>query len=255
MRSIVWIAIVGVALAAGGCMQAPRHTNTLMFATNTSGGIKLGVDEQQVPHILIGYERHEAVFMPLVANTNGEPDGLKPCPTQGSGSATALPDTCVLRGTGGEGEADADAYSVLATFRGNATAKSGEGQAQAGGAIAQYFATGLAARALAEAGGAAAIATGDAAKSSALSTGAKAEKATFERRIASDLDAIRAYFGREADGNYDAAVAQTLFESANVNPDFLNDFQEEKLDAFLAYLNAELPSRIDDLAKAARTSD
>jgi len=250
MRSIVWIAIMGVALATGGCMQAPRHTNTLMFATNTSGGIKLGVDEQQVPQILIGYERHEAVFMPLVANTNGDPGGLKPCPTQSDGSnAVALPQTCLLQGTGGAGLSDA--YSVLATFRGNATAKSGEGQTQAGGAIAQYFATGLAARALAENGGAAAIATGDAAQSSALSTGAKAEKAAFERQLTKDLSDIQAYFDKVA-GGFDRGEAKTLFASAKLDPRFVDNFPGDDLDAFLEYLDDEAPHLIGRLAQAAR---
>ena len=67
--------------------------------------------------------------MPLLTN-DGE-DGTKP-----STSAKLYQ---------GEDGAEKDAYSVLATFRGSFAAKGSDGP-EASGGVAQYFATGLAAR-------------------------------------------------------------------------------------------------------------
>lgn len=162
MRNIIALSLVFCLVA---CAQATRHSNTLLFTTNTVGGLKLGVDEKQIPQILIGYTRFEGVFMPLVANTGVDGKRLTPCPIEGQpGGQNLLPPDCLLLGE--NGDEDKDAYSVLATFSGNATAEGGDG-GNASGSVAQYFATGIAARELAVRAGAAAIATGDAARVSA----------------------------------------------------------------------------------------
>lgn len=59
-------------LALSGCVQATRHSNAIVFGTNTSLGVNVGAGSTSVPGINIGYNRQEAVFMPLLANTRDQ---------------------------------------------------------------------------------------------------------------------------------------------------------------------------------------
>lgn len=162
-------------LALGGCVQATRHSNTMVFGTNTSFGIKVGTEVAQTPSIQVGYNRQEAVILPLVANTveAGGANGNKlgPCrldqqiEVDGNGEFAVHP--CSLVGINGKA---LDSYSVLASFGADFDA-SGSG---AKGGLAQYFSTGIAAQLLAATGGASVVATGNAAAVSA----AKAPDAT-----------------------------------------------------------------------------
>lgn len=177
----------------GGCVQATRHSNTMVFGTNTTVGVKVGRDVHQMPNVLIAYDRQEAVIMPLLANTGEKPGSqnmLTPCapateitttggkpPTTTTqkmndeisfgtdGKATVHPCKFVGVRTGPDNFLIQDSYSVLASFgaklKGNAT----DGTAAAG--LAQYFATGAAAQTLALNGGAAIIAVGEAAEAAA----------------------------------------------------------------------------------------
>lgn len=152
--------------ALPGCVQATRHSNTMLFGTNTSFGIKAGTTTGQVPQVSIGYDRQEAVIMPLVANTASveNPNLLKPCDLQDdvttSGNKAYVVHPCLLVAVNGKA---LDSYSVLASFGASYDA-SGSG---AKGGLAQYFATGIAAQVLAATGGAAVVATGSAAAISA----------------------------------------------------------------------------------------
>lgn len=161
------------ALSLGGCMQMTRHSNTLVFGTNTSFGVVVGTDATSTPSIAVGYKRQEAVVMPLVANVKSVASGsesvLEPCligPAADDAhgalppAGTAATHPCLLVGRDKDGSLDA--YSVLASFgtRYNGASTS------VGGSIAQYFATGVAAQTLARSGGAA-VATGAAAAASA----------------------------------------------------------------------------------------
>jgi hypothetical protein len=177
----------------GGCVQATRHSNTMVFGTTTTVGVKVGRDVNQMPNVLIAYDRQEAVIMPLLANTGEKPGSqnmLSPCapateitttggkpPTTMTqkmndeisfgtdGKATVHPCKFVGLRSGPDNFLIQDSYSVLASFgaklKGNAT----DGTAAAG--LAQYFATGAAAQTLALNGGAAVIAVGDAARAAA----------------------------------------------------------------------------------------
>lgn len=180
----------------GGCVQATRHSNTMVFGTTTTVGVKVGRDVNQMPNVLIAYDRQEAVIMPLLANTGEKPGSqnmLTPCapateitttggkpPTSTTqmmndeisfgtdGKATVHPCKFVgVRAVGNELLIQ-DSYSVLASFgaklKGNATGN----EATAG--LAQYFATGVAAQLLAASGGAAVVSVSDAAERSADST-------------------------------------------------------------------------------------
>ena len=62
-------AVTALALLAAGCVQATRHSNTMYFGTNTTFGIKAGAATGETPKVIVGYDRQEAVILPLVANT------------------------------------------------------------------------------------------------------------------------------------------------------------------------------------------
>lgn len=247
------ISLTALALAAAtGCMQAPRHTNTLMFATNTKAGLHVGVDEKQIPQILIGYDRQEGVFMPLVANTTGDADELKPCPLQDSDAngIVQLPASCLL--TGKHGTGIFDSYSVLATFAGSAAAESSGTAAKAGGSVAQYFATGLAARALAETSGAAAISTGDAALKSS-------EVAAAQQNLAAARNAALptvAAFVNDGTGRIDTDRLKKLAEVTGVSVGLLTPAgDDQSIAAFKATLVERFPFSIDDFARKIEQAD
>lgn len=144
--------IVYLSLGLLGC-STPQHSNTLIFGTTT----KVAIDASQEPAgafgVTIGYKRSEAVWMPLVANQVGSNGGVVP--------STCSTDDCrKFEGRTGydgnpSGAGARDTYSVLATFSGEASASSQNPQATGG--LAQYFATGIAARLLAQYGGAAVV--------------------------------------------------------------------------------------------------
>jgi hypothetical protein len=142
-------------VATSGC-AVPQHSNTLLFATNTAVALDVSANATTAaPNITIGYKRQEMAWVPLLANQAGPGKSeRKPadCP---AGAAVTKDDPCVFLGRDGE---SVDAYSVLATFSGTAAASGSGGSTSpssgASGSIAQFFATGMAARLLAEKGGA-----------------------------------------------------------------------------------------------------
>ncbi len=157
--------VAALALILSAC-STPQHTNLLIFGTNTVVGLKVGADATQTPAIQLAYSRQELVLMPLLANTSASNGDSKiPCPAIPAAQPIQVPVGCKFIG---EGEAGLDSYSVLASFGANFTAEQSDTVRKAGGGIAQYFATGLAARALAENGGAAVVAGGEAAQSAAV---------------------------------------------------------------------------------------
>jgi hypothetical protein len=137
----------------------PRHTNTLIFATSTRVALDVSQDPTGAVGVTLGYKRYEGVWMPLLANQAASgTEALVPAECTG--------DKCRFVGTTGDkggaaGPEAEDTYSVLATFSGRAAGGAGgtAPTAEANAALAQYFATGLAARMLAEKGGAALVNT------------------------------------------------------------------------------------------------
>ena len=135
------------ALSLSGCAQMTRHSNTLVFGTNTSFGLTAGTSAANVPSVSVGYQRQEAVVMPLVANVKDVGGVLQPCDISpaiavGDGGADTPP--CMLVG---RRDKSLDTYSVLGSFGATFGASGAKGEAQGG--LAQYFATGLAAQLLA----------------------------------------------------------------------------------------------------------
>lgn len=199
------LATLATALAAlpllGGCVQATRHSNTMVFGTNTTVGVKIGTDAMQIPAVEIGYNRQEAVIMPLLANTaerEGARNKLSPCqpnieaieymkdPAQGKpavvtrfrpsassngSTSTFKADPCQFVGLRADnnGLYVQDSYSVLASFGAEISGNATKQEAAVG--LAQYFATGVAAQLLAATGGAAVVSVGKAAEKSAESPG------------------------------------------------------------------------------------
>lgn len=150
------MSIVAVVFATVSCSSTPQHSNTLIFGTNTA----VALDVSQLPTgnlgVTLGYRRQEVVWIPLLANTTNASGAETPAVCQ-SDSCKSFNGT-----TGSDGETNGagarDTYSVLATFSGQSAggslvSSSGAG-VTGGGAIAQYIATGFAARALAESGAA-----------------------------------------------------------------------------------------------------
>ena len=147
MRSRTTLAFLSLAviilLFTTGC----AHNNAMFFGTNTAVGLDARADPAAggTPTVSIGYKRQEAVWMPLMANQANEAGKIVPGPC--ADQKTTNPD-CHFQGTEAK-----DTYSVLASFGTEAGASAGTGP-EARLEIAQYFATGWAARQLAKEGGA-----------------------------------------------------------------------------------------------------
>jgi hypothetical protein len=178
---------IPVAALLAGC-ALPPHSNTLLFATNTTVALDVSANATTAaPNITIGYKRQEMAWVPLLANKSGPAKERQPadCPPASTANST---DPCVFLGRDGT---SADAYSVLATFSGTAAASGAGGTSStrsANGSIAQFFATGLAARILADKGGAQLVNTG--------TTSATTEQLVeaFNSQEQTDTQKLNAYF-------------------------------------------------------------
>lgn len=176
---------VALMTALGGCVQATRHSNAIVFGTNTSFGIKVGPNATSVPSITVGYDRQEAVLLPVVANAGEAPPQrggtsartnnnnnnlLTPCDLTKSVTTTGSADfaihPCSLVAVNGRAM---DSYSVLASFGADFSGTGNERGVEASGGLAQYFSTGMAAQMLALNGGASVVAVGKAAEAAAES--------------------------------------------------------------------------------------
>ena len=137
-----------VALAVAGC----AHNDVLVFGTSTTIGANLETSGGQgAPSIVIGFERQEAVWMPLLANGVESQiaacravDG-RTCPTPapartGSPSESMYQSTVRENGT----VVRTDSYSVFASLGASFNGRANTG-VEAGAGLAQFFATGNAA--------------------------------------------------------------------------------------------------------------
>lgn len=144
-----------VAIGVGAC-STPDHSNVLIFATNTKVALDVAVaPTTSTPEITLGYKRQEGVWMPLTPNVGSTKERT-------SAKCEAGVEKCGFIGTQTDTKDGdkRDAYSVLASFGANFTAgaqgpgSQGPASTTAGGGLAQFFATGIAAQKLADAGGA-----------------------------------------------------------------------------------------------------
>ncbi|WP_417449913.1 hypothetical protein [Kordiimonas sp.] len=187
VKAIKMGAVAGLIIGTAGCAQMTRHSNTLVFGTTTTIGVKVGQDASQTPTIEIGYGRQEAAFVPVLANTGSATNGdLNPCPgtmVNGQGGAVKVDlTTCKFEAT--NNGTDKDSYSTLASFGADVGATAGKGEVT----LAQYFATGIAAQALALSGGANVVQAGGdtTAKADAAGKAADAMSAQAQARIAAE---------------------------------------------------------------------
>lgn len=172
------IVMLPFAAGLGGCAQMTRHSNTLVFGTDTTLGVKLGQSASQAPAVEIGYNRQELAFVPVLANTEGDAN-LDPCPV------ASIKD-CHFRAS--SGGADKDSYSTIASFGGKAKANGTNTDGNV--TVAQYFATGIAAQKLALTGGANIVQAGGntEAKANAAANVAKAQERINAANVASSVE-------------------------------------------------------------------
>ena len=187
-RLVATLALSGVmAGLLPGCVSNP---NAMVFGTNTVLGISAGASATNSPSVTVGYKRQEAVVMPLVANVKMNGEELNACPIDALATGKH---PCVLTSSesDGKGADQTDALSVLASF---GTQYGAKGQNPAvEGEISQYFATGLAARRLAEQAGIGAVALGPAAVAGSV---VGASEAMREEMAAVDLETVNTDIAR-----------------------------------------------------------
>lgn len=223
-------ALIAAQLVLGGCVQMTRHSNTMLFGTNTSLGLKVGTDATSVPGILVGYNRQEAVVLPLVANTasrdvqGGKSNVLEPCnvgnevkvvqgtppPPAGKPLPIFVTHPCLLVASNDE-EGAKDSYSVLASFGANFGAAAQKDEVTAQGGLAQYFATGMAAQLLALNGGAAVVATGEAATKSA-----EGDKVTLDGVVLTSAERAQ---GEKDYKSYEVVISDLVDKIKTKTPD------------------------------------
>jgi hypothetical protein len=188
--------------------SVPKHSNTLMFATNTKLAIDVSADPTGYPSETVGYSRQEGVWMPLLANKDdkGTPQ-----------------DDINFPYLGKQGN-EQDTYSVLASFGATFSAESTAGReamgakAATGGGLAQFFATGLAARILADKGGSRLVSVqpDDGVSQNAVLIITKWEK---------DIDSIIKAVQKGEDGIVDKERLEILLENTGLDKDtFIKKF-------------------------------
>jgi hypothetical protein len=189
--------------------------------------------------ITLGYKRQEAVWMPLLANQEVAGD-LIPQVCEEDECRSFVAST----GKGGPaGEAATDTYSVLATFEGQAAggATAGTGTSpntKAEGKLAQYFATGFAARLLAASGSAVVNTTGETTPANAISAQAKSENIQIRKqedeRISRIMNSITNKDGTINLEKKTALIKKSKFSNPSINTklDAIKDS-----DDFLEYIS------------------
>lgn len=231
---------VAFAILTGGCSNTPRHSNTLIFGTDTKFALDVSQDTTGGVGVTLGYKRHEAVWMPLMANVDS--------------NGTLIPATCAedecrkFQGTTGSAVtaagADAvDTYSVLATFSGSASGggggavSSGSPGAKANGTLAQYFATGIAARLLAQTGGASIVNTAGESKVTVIDSQTLKDAKAIDDRTNIAVERVMSTI-TDKSGNLDTAKYATLVSKAkpgnsNASGALLNLKTAEEIRRFL----------------------
>lgn len=183
--------LITTGLLAAGCTTNP-HNDVLIFGTETQVGLQIQSEASNggTPSINLGYNRTEAVWLPLAENSprarltaaceralrvaiNASPEATNSAVTQyntcitaadlAQSTTTEAPDTvpytpserALYQSSNGQAR---DTYSVFASFgarfngSGSAsqTGTDTQGSVSAAGGLAQYFATGIAAQNLAD---------------------------------------------------------------------------------------------------------
>jgi len=214
-----------------------QHTNTLVFGTNTKFAADISVaSPPSQPSVTVGYARQEFVWMPLSMNLYKSDDKGKP--QQEQCTKTPFSD-CLYQGR--ESTNDVDAYSVFASF-GNNTGSQG------GVSIAQYFATGLAARHLASSPNSYKMVTAqpEGAVSEEIKKAALVQLTSWETK----RDLILAYV--QNDGKVDPARLATLTTGTGLDAS-LKKYENKDIADLRAALSDQYLGNIEALAKNIKT--
>jgi hypothetical protein len=225
-------AVLALALTLSGCAFTP-HNNVMIFATSTKTALDVSQEPTGTLSATIGYKRLEAVWMPLLANQTAPGD-------QKAGSVTPAPcpdptdkggnKRCPLF-QGNEGD-NYDTYSVLGTFSGQASGVAGGATpgVEARGQIAQFFATGLAARALASPGGNAALFNTSAAVdvNGAVQKMAQDEQRQAISGAADLMKKLRTADGSALDEKKFKQWTDALIKQPSINGDFITLLDAQK---------------------------
>ncbi len=243
------VALAGLIMfSAYGC-SVPRHTDTLMFGTNSKFALDVSAGPDGNPSITVGYKRQEFVWLPLLVNGADSDLIQKKVTTQtqtaGDGSANKVSgidmtasiassnepagDVGKAKYTGTVGSA-VDTYSVLASFGAtfgggiDSTGKS----AKAEGGLSQYFATGLAARILADKGGEKIVSV-----QPQNSTTEEIKKLAFEQ-IKQDYKKIADLIGyvRDENNNVNEGNLKKLIQNTAIEKSFLENFPGKPVSKF-----------------------
>jgi len=190
-----------IAVAAAGLLLSAcgvPHSDVMLFGTDTKLALDVSAPPEMAgtPQIVLGYKRREFVLMPLLAN--GEKSKVVANANQG-----AVADAKYV---GSTGAGDLDTYSVLASFGAEFDSQAGAGEAKAGGGLAQYFATGMAARILAERGGANLVRTNTV---DDIPPDVRARAAELVAQVLNDTDEVVAFVS-ENDAVKACRIAQLL---------------------------------------------
>ena len=244
-----------VCAALSGCSM-PSHSNALIFATNTVIALDVSASPTAgAPNITLGYKRQEAAWVPLLANQgSGDPKDRKAfgCSRPGQTRETPpAPDPnadyigCVFKGTAATN--DSDAYSVMASLEGGADISTNPTTGvTTKTSIGQYFATGLAARYLAQKGGAQLVNTKAEAPVDAISTEAAKMAANITKVNTTNVNKISDSL--RGDANYVAdrdALLKKAYPTDGPKSTYLKSFTTK--DALIEHLNSD-PSTATVLA-------
>lgn len=140
---------ITAALGAVAMTGACAHNDVLVFGTSTTIGLNVEtVSAGGAPSIVLGFEREEAVWMPLVLNGNDSKLALCAADAHDQCTTGPVPVSQAMYQSGttyADGRTSRDTYSVFASLGARFNTEAQRERAQAGGGLAQFFATGGAA--------------------------------------------------------------------------------------------------------------
>lgn len=231
---------VCILFLVSGC-ATPKHSNTLIFGTNTKFALDVSADPSGSPSITVGYKRQEAVWMPLLANQGvvlANQQDVVGIP------AECKEENCLFIGTVCKDKEckDRDTYSVLASFGAKFSGEATGGPKATGG-LAQYFATGLAARILAKEGGAKIVSVQpeDTVSEEIKEAAREAFIETYK-----NIDIIITYV-QDSSGNVDETKLRELTRNTELGDNFINEFKNQNLNKFKKALSGQFYRSVNKL--------
>ncbi len=219
-REVTFRAACALAVLAVCACTVPKHSNTLVFGTNTMFALNATYDAAtQGPGITVGLKRQELVWLPLYVN--------KAAVVQ-KDQATTNEDSKAFESAEGQ---DKDAYSVIASFGTKHSASYSVGKSpEVSGEISQFIATGRAAVWMAKKSGDRLVSTSQATTTAAqATTNWEARAVTLAEQLevlcAADANTLDAAKVTEFKAKY---KYEDLFDAATTKKDVLDKLAEDK---------------------------